>query len=176
VQQVADDQADRPRQVQAVADRVDDRAGVAHVGVRDADARVALREQRLEVTDHDRVVVDVGHPRGRVDAQHRFVGVRDGRQPAAQVGELADARLRRPDRRPGQELAILDGHLPDQRDDAEQPVRHVPVRRVIVLAAEDIVIHARDTRLSRVKIGHARHPKAGPTRSPYPVRASRCPR
>jgi hypothetical protein len=76
-----------------------DRAGLPQVGQDDAGG-AAAREQRVGVHVHDGVVVHVNDPRVRCGGLGYLVGVLGGRQPGADVQELADARL------PGE---VLDG-------------------------------------------------------------------
>jgi len=86
---------------------LEDRGHVAHVSVRRRHPAVAADEQRVQVRQNDRVVVDVGHPRVGNDRPGGLVGIRRRRQPAAQVDELGDPLAGRPAHGPGNERLVL---------------------------------------------------------------------
>jgi hypothetical protein len=84
---------------------IHDLVGSADVGL-DGDNADLGGEQRIVVDAHDRVVVHVDHPRGRVDRAGHLVHARRGRDPGAQVDELPDARLGEKAHRTDQEVPV----------------------------------------------------------------------
>lgn len=56
----------------------------------------AAGKQRPGVGQHERIVVDVDHPRFGSDSLGDLVGVVDGRQPGPDIEELADSGLALP--------------------------------------------------------------------------------
>jgi hypothetical protein len=100
-------------------DSVQDRRRPADVAVDDGHARVALGDQDVEVTEHDRVVADVSHFRVGDDRAGRLVRVRRRGHAAAEVDELGDPLVRRPRHGPGEELTVLPGQRRDQRREGD---------------------------------------------------------
>ena len=85
------------------------------------------------VAHHHRVLVYVGGPRGSDGGPGSVVDHRDGREPAAQIEELADAEHRvGPPGGPEHEAPVLPGELPQSRMAAlrvHQPPGQRPVGR-----------------------------------------------
>jgi hypothetical protein len=97
VQDGGEDHAQRLVQVDDLGDRRvgEHRVRVGEVSQRRRDPR-PVGEQGGGVVDDDRVEVDVGDPRGRVDRPRRLADRGPGGEPGAEVEELRDAALRRP--------------------------------------------------------------------------------
>ena len=104
-----------------------------------------LRASRFRAwREHLGVVVDVDDPGVRLDGLGGLVGVRGGRQPAAHVEELADARARHVGDGAGLELPGLDGQLGGVREDLENLLGLFPVGGEVVLAAEQDIVDSGD--------------------------------
>ncbi len=118
-----------------------DRGGVAHVGLDVVRGALgAADEQRLRVTQHDRVVVDVHDPRLGDHALHYLMEVRLGGDAGADVEELGHALIREPGGGAVHEGAVLPGGvLRLGREFAPDGL----VDRVVVLAAQQPVVDAR---------------------------------
>jgi len=109
------------------------------------------------VGEHDRVVIDIDHPAVRGGRLRDLVHAVHRGQPGADVKELPDADLigQVPDHA-HQELAVLDRRGPHHaaRHHRDDSLRGGPVGRVVVLAAEVVVIHpggARDIRAKFIR-------------------------
>ncbi len=143
------------------------RVAVAQVSGDNRHLIVVNREQRPQMRDHDRVVIDVGDRGLRVGRPCCFVRVRSGWQPRAQVDELRDALPRQPGDGPSDEAPALRDGLGDRGIDRQQLLRDHPVRREVVLATEKVIVNASDGRSPGVEGGHIRHHKslikAGPS-------------
>jgi phosphoglucomutase len=122
---------------------------------------VVNREQRPQMRDHYRVVIDVGDRGLRVGRLCCFVGVRGGRQPGAQVDELTDALPGQPGDGPPHEAPALRDGLGDRGIDRQQLFGDRPVRGEVVLAAQEVIVNASDGRGPGVEGGHIRHHKSG---------------
>ena len=121
----------------------------AHVRV-DVD-RPALRlahQQRMAVSEHDRVVVHVHDTRRRVDLLRDLVDVTHPGQPRADVEELGDARVggQVPDGA-AEERPVLPRGRPYRRPSLQRLIGGFAVRRKVVLAAEIVVVHPGRVRL-----------------------------
>src|SRR6185437_2372969 len=104
-------------------------------------------QQSAGVREHQRVVVHVDDPAARRGGLCDLVGVARGRQPGADVEELTDALgSRQVAHRPGQERPVGLGGQPDAGIDADCGVPGAPVGREVVLAAQPVVVDARDVR------------------------------
>lgn len=105
--------------------------------------------------EDDRVVVRVHHAGAGVDALDHLVEVRPGRYPRAYVQELADSPL---GQRPGgavHEVTVHPRHLPDGGKQGDDLLGGGRVHGVVVLAAEEVVVHAGRLRLAGVYVGRA---------------------
>ena len=109
---------------------------------------------------HYRVVIDIGHPAGRIDRLGYLVGVLRSRQARADVHELPDAPFRHPVHRPGQEQAVLPHFGRQRRIGLQQPIGLITVSGEIVLAAQPVVIDAGNIRPADGERG-MRRPAAG---------------
>src|SRR5690606_27032090 len=167
--QMGEQRGDDPRGVTVVRHVVDDRGQdhahgtrqIDHPGQRrvgedllrlvqvalDEGRDAALGEQRPPVREDDRVVVDVDDPRGGVRVARELVHVRRRGQPRPDVDELVDAHV--------------GGHVGDRalyrgpvapshhgcfRHELHHHVGHLAVGGEVVLAAEEVVVHARERR------------------------------
>jgi len=118
--------------------------GVAQVSV-DVVARPlrGARQQGPRVGEHDRVVVHVDHSAFRRDLLGDLMGVLRGGQAGADVKELADPRLgRKIAHGPPQEGAVSAHAGEDDRADLDDRLGGGPVGGKVVLAAEQVVVHA----------------------------------
>jgi hypothetical protein len=158
VQQRPHDEARGRRQVNATGDLGENLARITHIAVHRRDALVALLEQRPQVEHHDRVIVDVGHAGPRGDRLRGLLRAGRGRQPGPDVNELADPLPGHPRHGASEELLVLPDEIRRRRVQGEQPVRQLPVRGEIVLAAQPVVINPGDTRGSHVEFGHMPNP------------------
>ena len=137
-------EVDHPQEVRMI----EDVGRIAHVRGDDCRVRV-LGEQCPAVREHDRVIVDVDDPCLRVDGGGDLVGVLHGRQARADVDELVDAAFGREESHcASEEPAVLPHHgagegVAERIDDL---VTRLPVDGVVVLAAEEVVIHPRRRR------------------------------
>ena len=131
-----------------------DLVGVLDVGVEVG--RLALRaagQQRAGVREHDRVVVDVDHPRLGGDGLRHLVGVVRRRQAGADVEELADALARRQvAHRAGEEPPVGLDRQDRLRVDLQRLLADLPVDREVVLAAEPVVVDPGDVRHAGVDL------------------------
>jgi hypothetical protein len=134
---------------------------VAEVGQRER--RAALRgagHQRARVREHQRIVVRVEHAGVRMDRLRHLVDVGGRRDPGTDVEELADPDLAR-EVADGtvEERPVGPRHRADRRDPLSDHVAQCPVRRVVVLATQPVVVHARLVRhsgvdLRRIRVRH----------------------
>lgn len=82
---------------------------------------VVFGQQRLIVGGHNRVVVNVGNPRIRVDSACGLVDVRFGREAGTEVDELGDAAFGHEGHGPDQEGAVGASDLSAVRDNRNCP-------------------------------------------------------
>ena len=111
-----------------------DGTGITKIAQDDPDSGIVSDQGRRVLADH-RVVVCVDHPALRIDLMHDLVRVTDGRQPGADVDELADPALGYPFRGPLVKAAVGPRAVPQLRDEGGDPVGRVPVSLEVVLAA-----------------------------------------
>src|SRR5690606_32810703 len=131
------EQADR-------GDLVEQLAGAPQVG-RDDGGLVVDGQQRAGVGEHDGVVVDVDDPHAGVDGPGDLVDVVLARQAGADVEDLPDPGLaHQVGHAAAQEGAVVPGDLPDLGDHGAHGVGGPPVDLEVVLAAEQVVVDARD--------------------------------
>jgi hypothetical protein len=97
--------------------RTEDRVAVTQVTGDNRDPVAVMGEQRGQVRDHDRIVVDVGHRSRRAGLLRCHVRVRGGWQPGAKVDELRDALSGHPGDRSFDEPPALRDGLEDRRVD-----------------------------------------------------------
>jgi hypothetical protein len=144
---------DRPPEVEVRADlrHREQLRRAAQVGP-DHDGDAGLGERGIAMRDHDRVVVHVGHPGGRVDLLGDLVHSVPGGQPDPEVEELVDAGLvgEEPHRAPD-ELPDRGGRDARDRQRGEHLLGRVPVRLEGLPAAKVMVVHARDVRRAAVQ-------------------------
>jgi hypothetical protein len=148
-------QHDRHRlgEVERLRGPVEDRAGVAQVGVQVVGGTLrSAGEQRAGVRQHDGVVVHVDHPAAGGHGLRDLVGVGRRGDAGPDVEELPDPGLR------GQiaDRALHEGTVGEHRVDQvriglQRRVAGRPVHRVVVLAAEPVVIDPGDVRHAGVK-------------------------
>jgi hypothetical protein len=96
---------------------------------------------RASVREHDGVVVHVHHPALRRDGLGDLVGVACGRDAGADVEKLPDPRL--PGEvadNPAQEGPVGPGREAHFRGDLEHGIDGGPVGRIVVLAAQQVVV------------------------------------
>jgi len=95
----------------------------------------------------DGIVIDVGHPCVRPDFLGDLVSVVGRWEAAADVYELADARVagQVPDRAP-QESAVLSAGYPGIGQQAAQFLGRLPVGSEIILSAKKVVVDPRNVR------------------------------
>ena len=101
-----------------------------------------MRAHRPDMQQDDRVAVDVGHAGGRDDTAGELVRTRPGRQPAAEVDDLADAPLPRVPDGLADEPPVIPHQVAQPRiavDRVQHGVGHRPVSGKVVLAAEQVV-------------------------------------
>ena len=148
-------QHDRHRlgEVERLRRPVQDRAGVAQVGVEVVGGAFrGAGEQRAGVRQHDGVVVHVDHPALGGDGLGDLVAVGRGRDAGPDVEELPDPRL-------GGQVADRAGHegtvgahrVDQVRIGLQRRVAGRPVHRVVVLAAEPVIVDPGDVRHAGVK-------------------------
>ena len=123
-----------------------------------ADLRTGA-QQGLRVHYYHRVVIDVDHPRRRPGRRagilRHLMDTGGGRIPRADGDELPDARF--PGKKPdgtAQELPARPGRGPGIWHHGEQGISELPVPRVVVLAAEQVIMDAGDIRHARPATGH----------------------
>ena len=109
------------------------------------------REQRARVGEHHGVVVDVHDPGVGDDRLGDLVDVLRGRQPGADVEELADAVvLGERGHRAAHEVAVVPDVEVAARVGGQRGGRRVPVHGVVVLATEEDVVDPCRVRLGGV--------------------------
>ena len=141
---------------QALQGRIgQDRIRVGQVPLQGDHARAG--QQRAGVRDHHRILVDIGHPAVRVSGPGELVGVLRGGQPAAGVDELPDALPGQPGDGAGQEHPVLPGPHRQQREHLYEACRLGPVGGVVVLPAEQVVVHAGDIGPAGIDRGRLRY-------------------
>ena len=135
----------RPGEVQQLRGLGQDRESVTQVRVNVlGGAFLVAGEQRAGVGEHDRIVVHVHHPGLRRDRLGDLVGVARRGNTGADVKELPDPRLAgevadgAPEERP-----VGAGGVGRLRVDLEHFLRRRPVGGVVVLTAEQEVVHPR---------------------------------
>ena len=140
-----EDQAQRLMEVQELADPpvVQDLRGPGQVPRTGQHAGV-FGQQVPGVGEDLGVVVDVDDPGVRGNGLGGLVGVRRGRQPAADIEELADPLLRGIGDGAGLELAGLDHQLRRLRVDLQNVPRLLAVGLEVVLAAEQEIVDPGD--------------------------------
>ncbi len=133
---------DRLAEVECLCRTGQDRRRLPEIGVQVGAPPVRVAgQQRPGVQQHGRVVVDIADPRRRGQPLGNLVGVLRGGKPGSDVEELADPRLGDQEpHRPGEERAVVPGPRPQAGECLQRPFRGLPVRRVIVLAAEQVVV------------------------------------
>ncbi len=156
-----EDQADRLVKIEEFADApvVEDFRWVAQVPGAGEHARAAGQEVPRVAEDLG-VVVDVGDPGIRLDGLGGFVGVRGGRQPAANVNKLPDAHASHIGDSAGLELPGLNGQLRGLRENLKNLLGLFPVGGEVVLAAEQDIVDPGDARLLGAELGF-RHAQFG---------------
>jgi hypothetical protein len=97
--------------------------------------------QRLGVHRHHRVVVHVHHARAGAARLGDLMDVRAARQPAADVGELADPGIAQEADRAHQKLAVAAHGIEDLRHELHHLLGGRPVRGEVVLTAQPVVIY-----------------------------------
>jgi hypothetical protein len=118
---------------------------VAQVGP-DHGGRGVIRHQGLSVHGHHRVVVDVDDAGVRVSFLRSLVRVRAGRQPGADIEELADPRIAQECDRADEEVAVTARGIQHLWHKLQASLGHLPVGGEVVLATQHVVIHARRVR------------------------------
>jgi len=117
-----------------------------------------------------RIVVDVDHPGVLIDGLGDLVHVLLGGQTRADVEELPDARLlSEPAHRLDEQPPVGLRPYPDLRHPLEDLFGRLAVGGVVVLAAQEVVVHAGDVRLLDVDAGRRRplvHVLRRPRRDP----------
>ncbi len=107
----------------------------------------AAGQQRPGVAEHDRVVVHVHDPAVSCHRLGHLVSVAGGRDPGADVKELADPLLPgQVAHRAGQERAVGPDRVDNVRISLDCLIACLPVGCVVVLAAQPVVIHPGDVR------------------------------
>jgi hypothetical protein len=135
---------DRPVEVQGLGGLFQDAGRIPQIGVDVVRTPLGpARQQGTRVREHDRVVVDVHHPRVGRDALRDLVHVLGGRQSRADVEELPDTvLLHQRGHRAAQEVAVVPYVEVPARIGGERGGGRVPVGRVVVLATEEDVVDA----------------------------------
>jgi hypothetical protein len=165
-------QGHRAGQVEEVAHAGCLEHGVGFPQVRGGDRgeRVAV-EQRGGRGDGDRLVVDVGHPRRRIDRPGRLVDVADRRDAGAEVEELVDPLPRAEPHGPPQEVPVGVDHLRRERHDGRDAFDGCPIGGEVVRAAQEVVVHAggvRDASVDRWQLRQVGHGDRYCQRAPGP--------
>ena len=110
-------------------------------------------------------MIDVDDPGRRIGVQRHLVHVSHRGQPGTDVDQLPDARLmHQVTDHPAHEGAVNSGRLANIRQMCRDRSRGFPVGRVIIFAAEEVVVNARRTRNVRSGMWSASHrrPRARP--------------
>ena len=118
------------------------------------DAARAAGQQRPRVREHDRVVVRVHHAGLGIAGLRDLMHVVRTRQAGADVEELRDARLaRQVADGPAQEGPVLPHRGADRAPAFQHLAGDGPVGGEVVLAAEEVVVHARRMRPAHIDLG-----------------------
>ena len=177
MQHADDQQRDWQAQVERALRTVNDLAGLAQITQHELGSMIG-GQQRPRMRGHHLVVVDVDNPRVRIDRLRDLVNVLPGRQACAQIEELVHPRLGDGPHHPLHERAIGASILPNAGLLSEKFFGQLPVSRVIILAAKQIVVYPGNIGPSRIdcrgnvishaqKIAHDRNTTRGPpTRAP----------
>jgi hypothetical protein len=115
-------------------------------------------EQRTDMALHHRVIVHVSHSRIRADPLRCLMDGRARRHASAEVDELPDAPMgSRPCDGFDDERPVVSHQAGQARVEGNDPLGQFPVGGVVVLAAEQGIIHTRDIRLAGIEFhGHGR--------------------
>lgn len=137
-------EGDRLTEVQGLARRRQDLPRFLHVGldVRGTPLRGAV-QKRLGVSEDDRIVVGVHHAGVGGDGLDDLVKVRGGRNSGTDVEELTDALSRQHSGGTMHEVPVGTRHLLDRGEEGDDLLGGLPVDGIVVLAVEEVVIHAR---------------------------------
>ena len=101
---------------------------------------------------HERVVVDVEHPRIRVDELGNLVRIVRRRQSGPDVDELPHpVAPRQVPHRPPKELPVSHSPVNDLRPLAYHPIRDLAVRLEVILPVQPDVVDPRRMRSMRIK-------------------------
>lgn len=108
---------------------------------------VVVGQQRPRVRQHQRIVIDVDHPRIGVNPLRHLMHVLPGRQPRPQIEELINPRLgSQVAYRPPEELTVLPRHDAHLRSLLKYLISAPAIGGEVILAAEVVVIHPGDVR------------------------------
>jgi hypothetical protein len=115
-------------------------------------------EQRTDMALHHRVIVHVSHSRIRADPLRCLMDRRARRHASAEVDELPDAPMgSRPCDGFDDERPVVSHQAGQARVEGNDPLGQFPVGGVVVLAAEQGIVHTRDIRLAGIEFhGHGR--------------------